>query len=277
MAADLSKKGRLNTLFLIIAISTALCLLLTFVYAEPVGPSISVLGNTTKVLAQGSIVNSTNGTNSPGGFIFTLSMNSEQQNRRWKAYVGNVTGKLVLDDADGNSIFQWTLSTVTGEVYASRASTINWTGINCTWTADGKANRTEGLSSNRTPENDENLYLNQIYLDDNITTTFRYTNHTSMQIGSRLFGKDECYSVQTWQRNAEQTFEDSDNANFTQVILYDGAFNTTGGNVVYETKIENNIAGYDSSETYDFQMILPEDGRPTWTSSTAYYFYVELT
>lgn len=263
--------------FAFVVVVTAI-LALPNIGAEPIGPTISVLSNSTMPNPNSTKVNSTNGTISPGGFIFTLLMDSEQQNRRWKAYVGNVTGKLVLDDADGNSIFQWQLSAITGEVYASRASTsINWTGINCSWVADGKTNRAEGLSSNRTPEHNENIILSQTNKDDNVTATFRYKNHSSIEVGSRAIGKDECFSLQTWQRNAEQTFGDSDNANFTQVLLYDAALGKTDGNIIYATELETDKTGYRTDQTYDFQLVLPEVGTSSWTSSTPYYFYVELT
>ena len=216
-----------------------------------------------------------NGTSSPGGYIFTTSLDSQQQNTRWKAYVGNVTGTLVLDDASDNTLFSWSLTSVTGEVYATRASgNINWSGINCTWIREGSRNYT---LSNRSAEEVENAALSHTFKNDNITATFSKANHTSITTGSVIIGKDECFSVQTYQRDAAQVFSDSANANFTQVILYDGAFNTTNGNVVYETKIESDITGYRPDSTYDFQMIVPENGAVGFSSSTAYYFYVELT
>ena len=48
----------------------------------------------------------------------------------------------------------------------------------------------------------------------------------------------------------------------------------------YENKIENDKQGYrvlGTSETYDFQILLPENGALGFSASTAYYFYVELT
>jgi hypothetical protein len=276
------KKGLLKTskiLFLILTLSATLSLLFTLVHAAPIGPTITVLGNTTKVVTGTTKVNSTNGTEfvnqTPGGFIFTLDVESRQQNSRWKAYVGNVTGTLALDDASENTIFQWSLTTVTGEIYATRASgSVNWSGINCTWIYEGS---TSAVASTRSAEEAENAALSHTNKDDNITATFDKTNHSSIDIGGRIIGKDECFSVQTWQNDAEQVFPDSDEANFTQVILYDGAFDTTNGNIVYTTKIEDDITGYDSSETYDFQMLLPENGASGFSGSTAYYFYVELT
>ncbi|MEK6946851.1 MAG: hypothetical protein AABX32_04555, partial [Nanoarchaeota archaeon] len=119
MIKHLTKNSKLNTLFLIIALSTIFSLILTAVHAVPAGPTLTVFGNQTKVVANGTKVNSTlNGTTSPGGYIFTAILDSTQQNTRWKGYVGNVTGTLTLDDASANTLFAWTLTSVTGEVYA---------------------------------------------------------------------------------------------------------------------------------------------------------------
>ena len=279
MIENLTRNSELNTLFLIILLSGILSLVLTSVHALPTGPTITILGNQTKAVANATKVNSSiNGTLSPGGYIFTTSLTSVQQNTRWKGYVGNVTGTLVLDDASDNRLFAWTLSSVTGEVYATRTSgNVNWTGINCTWIADAKRNASDGLSSNRTPETLENAALSHTNKDDNITATFNKANHTAITVGTRAIGKNECFSIQTYQRDAAQVFADSATANFTQVILFDGAKNQTTGNVVYETKIESDITGYRSDSTYDFQMIVPENGAVGFSSSTAYYFYVELT
>ena len=283
MTKKITTNERLNTVFLIIIFSTIISLFITFVNAVPTGPTVTVLGNTTKNTTQATKVNSTiNGTISPGGYIFTLNINSLQVNTRWKAYVGNVTGTLTLDDAYDNTIFQWSLTSVTGEVYATRASgNINWTGINCTWIADGRDNKTTDMVnrslSNRTPEYNENVFLSHTSKNDNITATFDKRNHSSITVGSVIIGKDECFSLQTWQRDRQQVFDDSNNANFTQIILYDGAYNRSDGNVVYATPIESDKTSYDSAETYDFQMIVPEVGSVGFSSSTAYYFYVELS
>jgi hypothetical protein len=247
--------------------------------AQPAGPAATILGNTTKNTPAGTLINSSiNGTTSPGGFIFTTLLNSVQQNTRWKAYVGNVTGTLTLDDASDNTIYQWSISSISGEVYATRASgSINWSGINCTWISDARINSSDGLdNSNRSPEHNENSALSHTSSDDNITSTFNSRNHSAITIGTVSIGKNECFSLNTYQIDAVQNFSDSDAANFTQVVLYDGAYNSTDGNVVYETPIEGGKAGFDN-ETYDFQMMVPENGLSSFTSSTAYYFYVELT
>lgn len=261
-----------NILFLIFCTASFSSLFLP-VIAEPVGPTVTMLSNTTKSPINGTAVNSTMGDESARGYIFTMGLNSVQQNIRWKGYVGNVTGTFTLDDADDYTLFEWTITAVAGEVYATRGTNINWSNINCTWRAEGL---TSYVNSNRTVEELENKALNHTNLDDNITATFTKVNHSQLIIGSLVIEKNKCFSAQMWQNDAEQSFTDSDNANFTQVLLYDGT-NSTNGNLIYETKIEGGKEGYNPSESYDFQMILPENGLPVWTGSIGYYFYVELS
>jgi hypothetical protein len=61
--------------------------------------------------------------------------------------------------------------------------------------------------------------------------------------------------------------------------MYDGTSAGSGGSVVYAALTTDNGHGYDgvTGNTYDFQMIVPERGVDDWASSTAYYFYVELS
>ena len=84
------------------------------------------------------------------------------------------------------------------------------------------------------------------------------------------------------------------NDDFEEVLLYDGGYqgsnvsngginqtnNTNFKNIVYASIIEEDAHGYRGNadnQTYDFQMLLPEVGLSSWTSSTPYYFYVELS
>ena len=290
MISKIAKHRSLHTIFLILLISLVLSFLFTtIVQGIPTGPTVSLLGNSTAAVGSAAKVNSTNGSLSPGGFIFTTLIDSRQQNSRWKAYVGNVTGTLALDDASGNTIFQWSLTATSGEVYATRSSaTINWSGINCTW--HGESGISRYVDSNRTIEEIENFVMNHSNKEDNITATFSRANHSQLVIGAITIAKNACFAVQTFQKcssgstGCAQVFSDSDNANFTQVILYDGTNNSVDksaksftGNLVYTTKIQNDIQGFVPGSVFDFQMILPENGAPGYASSTAYYFYVELS
>src|SRR3989338_4408240 len=84
------------------------------VFAAPEGATVTTISNSTKGTTAGTMINATgNNTANAGGMIFKIRLTATQQNTRWKAYVGNITGSLTLDDASGNSIYQWALSTTT--------------------------------------------------------------------------------------------------------------------------------------------------------------------
>jgi hypothetical protein len=220
-----------------------------FVIAVPSGPTITFISNETKEPAGALTINTS------GGSITKVVLNATTQNPRWKAYVGNVTGTLTLDDANDNTIFQWSLTTITGEVYATRFSgTINWSGVNC---------------SNSTHLANEDKALNHTNRDDNITATFNEKVHRGFFVGTREILQNTCFSVHTYINSSSQQ------ANFEEIALYDGT-NESNGNIIYTSPLEQEMYGFDNN-TYDFQMIVPEVGLATWTSSTAYYFYVELT
>lgn len=217
--------------------------------AMPIGPSITVITNETKTIRSAEVINTS------GGSITTMVLNGTTQNPRWKAYVGNVTGKLTLDNGNNRTIFDWSLTTLVGEVYVTRSSdSINWTGINC---------------SNATHISVEEIALNHTNRDDNLTKTFNDKTHAGFWAGTSQILANSCFSVNTYVNSTSQQ------ADFEQVVLYDGT-NESNGNIVYATPLENDVYGYDN-QTYDFQMIVPENGLVTWTSSIAYYFYVELT
>lgn len=222
---------------------------LILVNAVPSGPTVTFISNETKQPSAARMINTT------GGSITTIVLNATTQNPRWKAYVGNVTGTLTLDDANDNTIFDWTLTNVIGEIYATRFSgNINWSGVNC---------------SNSTHISNENLALNHTNKDDNITATFNSQAHKGFFAGTREVLANTCFSVRTYVNSTSQS------TRFEEVILYDGT-NESNGNIIYATPLEQDAYGFDNS-TYDFQMIVPENGLESWISSTAYYFYVELT
>ena len=167
----IKKEGRIGAISFILLILIAI----SFVYAVPIGPTVTTRGNSTKAPAVAATINgSGNDTASPdkaGGFIYTINLESVQQNSRWKAYIGNVTGTLTLDDAEGYTIYDWAITTsLTGEVYATRTSgSINWSNINCSW---GNATFWENMAMNHTSPL------------DNISLTFNNTDNNEFYVGS---------------------------------------------------------------------------------------------
>ncbi len=236
-----------------------LLVLFSFVFvayasAAPEGPSsITVVSNQTKSPLSGQIVNTS------GGYITTLNITAVTQNTRWKAFIGWVSGRFTLNDASGSTIYDWSLSNaaITGEVYATRnASTIAWSRITC---------------ANTSVLQQENFYMNHTNPDDNITRTFTGdATHSSFSIGGVTIGANACPTINTYINNATQT------ADFEEIALYDGFNTSSGGNVVFSTILEQDHNGY-NNQTYDFQMIVPENGFSGFSGSTAYYLYVELS
>lgn len=215
--------------------------------ANPDNPdSINISLNETKTASSVKVVNIS------GGYIATFNITANIQNPRWKGFVGNVIGKFVLEDQSNSKLYDWSLSTLTGRIYATRNSTSpTWANVNC---------------SNLTYLNQENVLMNNTNADDNLNRTFNYTGgatHKFFYVGSRLIPANSCPTMNTYVNNATQDNE------FEEMALYDGYNN------FYATIINSTKTGFDGNG-YDFQMIVPENGGAAFSGSTAYYLYVEL-
>jgi len=167
----------------------------------------------------------------------------------WQGYYGNVTGSFILANADNETFYQWANDTsVQGEVFASRNSSIDWDTINCS-----------------TPEiiTEEQLALGQSVTDsDSVNVTFNETNHPSFIIGSR--NMTGCPSTNTWSNGTQSA------SAYYQVFLADDANKT-----VYSTIISSGSLGFDN-QYHDFQLMVGENEHPGFTGPTSYYFFVEL-
>ena len=220
-------------------------LLLGFSSAVPDSVSYENIANETKTTGAGTMFNIS------GGHLAFLNITATIQNPHWKAFLGWVHGRFTLDDSAGSTIYDWSLTTIRGSVYATRNSTTaNWTGIQCATPANLET---------------ENIALHHTSPDDNLTATFNATaNHPTFTVGMRTIDANSCPALNTYINNQTQS------ANFFEMALYDGI------NIIYSTIINQNTVGYNGS-SYDFQMLVPENGNSTWVGSTAYYLYVELT
>jgi Na+-transporting NADH:ubiquinone oxidoreductase subunit NqrB len=181
-----------------------------------------------------------------------MVLSAIQQNQHWKAYVGNVTGSLTLDDAANYTIYDWNLATITGNVFASRFNNVSWTNITC---APISLINTESAFNNMTLAD-----------SDRINATFNYTAHAQFDVATNTLLANSCNSTVTYINDTRQV----PNATqpFQEILVRD-----TNNQFVYLTGIENNAQGFDN-QPYDFQMIVAEsDVKAT---STTYYFYVEL-
>lgn len=186
-----------------------------------------------------------------GGYISSMDLSATPQTCNWAGYFGEVTGTLTLDDATGDRMYSWAAADIGGEVYASTASSITWSGIVAEAVAD-----VDGALG----------YMDDT-MSDSVTNTFTDTsNSAAIDVGTVQIGLGTTAATYMFVDGATQS------DNFEEVILHDGT------NIVWTAIISPNADGYETTgtETHDYQMIVPEDGSGN-TVATTYYFYVELT
>ena len=240
--------GRTAALFLVL-IALGLAFFLPGANADPSGAT--VVNISTETAGIGTPGNLTN----PGGTISTISLDAVQQNIRWKAYVGNVSGYLTLDDAAGNTIYDWTFTTtITGQVYVSRHNNLTFIGAVC---------------ANQTIITAEDTFNNvtQFAAGDTINHTFNYTLHKGFSITmTTQIANDTCPVTYTYINSVSQS-NNASNA-FQEMLLQD-----VNDYMMYVMIIEDNEAGYDNTN-YDFQLLVAESDQKA--TSTTYYFYTNL-
>ncbi|MCC7574007.1 hypothetical protein KO361_00240 [Candidatus Woesearchaeota archaeon] len=238
------EETKMKTIQRLILTTVLILFVSSFSSAQPTGTDITV-DNQETVTA-----NPPGNRTDDGGTITTLVVNALQQNIRWKAYIGNVTGSLTLDDSSGSTIYNWELDQgdISGTIYSSRHNNIDWTDISCAQPAR--------ITS-------ENTALNLTGIDS-IDNTFNETTHEAISIaGQPVITQNTCPATSTFVGSTRQT---QSTADFQLVLL-----ESESTNIVYASAINPTTTGYDGS-TYDFQMIVANNPLAT----TTYYFYVEL-
>ncbi len=250
-------KENLRIGVLIISIALYLSLIISqVVNAEPAGADLTNPSSEEYTTTADSRTDS-------GGTIVTLSTSVTQQDDAWKAYVGNITGTLVLRDSDGWSIFEWSMnsSTFGGNVFVSRNDSINWSNLKC---------------ANNTIIDSEQSFLGMSSTDsDSLNQTFNYTTHKTMTVsGVGPISNSTCPSVATYVNGSAQTITES--SYFQEILL------TDNNNLIYGTFIDQDAWGFDNNEsvngtnvTYDFQLIVAENS--SLSSGNTYYFYADIS
>jgi len=231
--------------YLILLAILVFLLSMSFVTSLPAAPVITYYSNTT--YASGIV----NRSMDAKGTITTVVLTAAQQDYKWKAYVGNVSGTLALSDVNGKAIYDWTSGTPAGQVYVSRFSNINWNNIACA-----------SQASIDTEETGISMATN---IKDNINSTFNATNHGPFIVGTVPISG--CRSTATYLNGASQPMN---NAVFQEILLRDTATN----NLVYTGIINATTLGFDNVHRYDFQIIVGENESATIPST--YFFWVEL-
>jgi hypothetical protein len=243
------QKTKAVTLLALFVLLIGFLLVFDMAKGEPTGASVQYLSNSTKNATPPDVRQDAKGT------ITVVSLTTTQQNTKWKAYVGNVTGTLVLRDADDYATYQWPGGgSPDGEVYITRNSTIDWDSIQCANATDVE---TEQAALGHSPT-----------AIDNINNTFNNKVHEAIPIGDVTIPASQCKSTATWVNNTAQTLTES--SFFQEVLLMDQY-----ARIVYAALIDQDADSYrNENTTYDFQAIVPDYvGAPI----AIYYFYVEIS
>lgn len=225
----------------IIALLIVSALAAVFVSAEPFGVDETYQVNSTRYNATVT----PSAINAQAGNVTELEINATAVTTSWQGYYGNVTGTLILADSAGNNFYDWNVSTPSGEVYASRSNAVTWSSIACASNANVSV---------------EETYLGQTTDDpDSVNNTFSGIA-PDFDVGSvSLSG---CYGTNAYDDTGAQTTD------FHQALLSDGP------NIVYSTLLNSSV-GF-NSQTWDFQLLVGENGKVGNEAATPYYFYVEL-
>lgn len=209
-----------------------------------------------------TIINSTRGTPDDAASIPAQAGNVTEINifgftttQSWQGYFGNVTGTIQLADGSDNVMYNWTLASPEGEVYASTSNSIDWTNIAC-FDLAGNHSALEALFGIASDDVDG---VNETFSDTWDHDLF-YTNNIE-------FSANQCAATSLF----DSTGASVDN-NFEEVLLTDSSAAT---NVIFTSLLDENILGFDG-RPHDFEMLVLEDGHGTDTATTPYYFYVEL-
>lgn len=185
------------------------------------------------------------------GNVTEITIYGESITQSWQGYYGNVSGAIRLSDGSGNSMYNWSLASPSGEVFASTASSITWSSIDCfNWTADGATLETAFNV------NDSADGVNETFTDAN--------SHAEFYVGGTTFTAGECMSTDVFDSTGASV-----DGTFEEVLLHDGT------STIFASLLEDDVSGFDSN-AHDFQMLVLEDGHSGDTSTTPYFFYVEL-
>ena len=242
------KRNAMAVTLILIMASISMIMVFKMTAAEPEGATVEYVTNSSKNASSPASRTDNKGT------ITTVNLNTVQQNIKWKAYVGNVSGTLVLMDADSYAIYNWPSGgDPDGEVYMTRNSSISWNSIQC---------------ANYTQINTEETALGHSSTSvDNINNTFHYRTHEAFEVGTIPIAQSTCKSTTTWVNATQQAM--TINSLYQEVLLMDSI-----GAIVYSALIDQNTRGFNNRSYYDFQGIVPDY---TTSSIATYYFYVEIS
>ncbi|MBR9705117.1 hypothetical protein GOV12_06915 [Candidatus Pacearchaeota archaeon] len=190
----------------------------------------------------------------------------------WQGYYGNVSGGLRIADSNDKALYNWSLSTPSGEVYSSVNSSVTWNNIQCfNFTAIGNYSNESGMGgttnlygTNLTQLHDE-YNINDSDLDS-VNSTFNSKNHDAFFTANKEFVENECQSLQLFTNTSA-----GQDGLFEEVILYE----PETASIVFTSILEVASKGF-NNVLVDFEMLVLDDGHGVDVDVTTYYFFLEL-
>jgi len=193
------------------------------------------------------------------GNVTELAISALGPTTAWQGYYGNVSGKLVLDNANNQSFYRWDLASPVGEIYASNSSRVNWTAIQCVNLTVAPAG---GLNSAIL----DGMFGIDPSDSDRFNITFNETYTGSFDVAlTTIDSTNRCPMTQLYNGSTAST------ANWQEVLLWENATRS----VIFASFLSNNVNAFDNSSR-DFQLLVAENGNNSDTNPTNYYFFVEL-
>jgi len=185
------------------------------------------------------------------GNVTELNIFGYSTTQAWQGYFGNVSGTIQLADSSDNIMYNWSVADPEGEIYATRQPSVSWESVDCfNWSENGSW-----------LESDFNIAANDV---DGVDETFNSYSHPVFYTNNLEIPQDTCMSTNVFDSTGGST------NNFYEVLLWDGV------DVIFTSVLEEgSVLGFDGKD-HDFEMLVLEDGHGTDTSTTPYYFYVEL-
>ena len=190
------------------------------------------------------------------GNVTELTVTGFSVTQSWQGYFGNVSGTIQLADLNDNQMYNWTLASPEGEIYATTDTSVAWENIAC-FDLTGNHSGIETIFNILTDDVDG---LNETFSESGTHDEF-FTNNVQ-------FVADACPSTQIYDASGA-----SNASNFQEVLMTDSGAATE---IIFTSILdEEDVLGFDNAY-HDFEMLVLEDGHGTNTATTTYYFYVEL-
>ncbi len=241
---------------------------LVVIAVEPFGASVNPL------TSERAPQDSPQGINAVAGNVTELNIFGYSITQSWQGYFGNVTGVIMLADSSDKVMYNWSAASPQGEIYASTNNSINWNYIQCfNFTSTGTY-EDDSLNAGGTSQYGTNLTILEGIFNidsedvDGVDETFYLfgSGHNRFFTNNREFSEGECRNTRMFS-DAKSGEEDK----FEEVLLYEPSTRS----IVFASLLDEDVFGFDNNP-HDFEMIVLEDGHKTDTSTTTYYFWVEL-